>query len=83
MKKLGKNSTFARIAATVVFAALTVAGAMAQTAPGANDWTGSIDDFKDDWGQMLNTNGPSLMGVLVLGLGFGFVWRKIKQSARS
>lgn len=75
------------LALTALITCLAVApiAASAQTtgSVGANDWTGSIDDFKDDWGQMITTNGPSLMGVLVLGMGFGFVWRKIKQGAKS
>jgi hypothetical protein len=57
--------------------------ATATTTGGSNDWTPAIDDFKDDWSQMLETNGPSAMGVLVLGLGFGWGWRKMKAAARS
>jgi hypothetical protein len=57
--------------------------ASAQEVPSGNNYTTAISDFGDDWQEMINVNGPKLMGILVLGLGFSFVWKKIKTAART
>jgi hypothetical protein len=61
-----------------------IGGAFAQTTPpDPFDYTTSIEAFKTDMTTFLQTNGPLLLGVLVLCLAFGIVWKLIKRAAKS
>ena len=68
--------------ALVTIVAISICGALAEGTP-ANDYTTSLTQFKTDFAAMLSTNGPLLMGALVVALGFGVVWKLIKRAAKS
>lgn len=77
MKKLLQNRRGLAVAAL----ATSVVGSALATDP--NDYTTAISAFKTDWQSVLTTNGPGLLGVLVVGIGFSFVWRMIRRAGKS
>ncbi len=62
---------------------MSVAAMATDPAPSGVDYTSAITSFKDDFTSLLTTNGPVLMGALVVALGFGVVWKLIKRAAKS
>lgn len=64
-------------------AALATLGVGSALAADPNDYTTAITAFKTDWQTVLTTNGPALLGVLVVGIGFAFVWRMIRRAGKS
>jgi hypothetical protein len=62
-----------------------IVAAVAQTtgSSSAFDYTSSITAANTDFTTVLSTDGPPLIGVMLLALGFGFVWRLIKKAIHS
>lgn len=79
MKNLLKNLNGRGLAVAAL--ATSVVGSALATDP--NDYTTAISSFKTDWQGVLTTNGPALLGVLVVGIGFSFVWRMIRRAGKS
>jgi len=76
------NKIKTRALVTVGLAVVSVTAALA-TDPVPNDYTTSITQFKTDMTTFFATNGPVLLGALVIMLGFGLVWKLIKRAAKS
>ncbi len=89
MKRITDKAKKLVVRGAAIVAPLTLAvSAMAQTTGSTSggsgfDYTTSITQFKDDLSSTLTTNGPVLMGALVVALGFGIVWKLIKRAAKS
>ena len=84
MKGENKNKLVIRgVALAIPLTAAVAAMAQSEPDPSPMDYTTSITQFKDDLGTTLSTNGPVLMGALVVALGFGIVWKLIKRAAKS
>lgn len=78
----GSKRTSLRLTSMAVLAIATVVPAMA-TDPVPNDYTASITAFKDAMSAFFVTNGPALLGALVVLLAFGIVWKLVKRAAKS
>lgn len=78
--KVSKMKRFGMILAMGI---ISVVPALATDPPPANDYSGAINTFKTDMGAFLQTNGPGLLGALVIMLAFGLVWKFIKRAAKS
>lgn len=72
-----------RVFATIALACVTVVAAFATDPPPENDYTSSLTAFKGDMQGFLSTNGPALLGALVVLLAFGIVWKLVKRAAKS
>lgn len=57
-------------------------GALAQTAPDPLDFTTSLEAVQTDLGTMITTNGPALLGIVVIMAAFVFVLRWVRKLAR-
>lgn len=71
-----------RIGAALAMGCLSVA-AFATDPPAELDYSASLGAFKDDMTGFFTTNGPLLLGALVVMLGFGIVWKLVKRAAKS
>lgn len=81
--KNGTGIVGKRVIATIALGALAVVSAFATDPPPANDYSEAITSFKTDMSGFLQTNGPGLLGALVVMLAFGLVWKFIKRAAKS
>jgi hypothetical protein len=73
-----------RLVAVLALCMITVLAAMCQTTGSSGfDYTQSITAANTDFQTVLSTDGPPLIGVMLLALGFGFVWRLIKKAIHS
>ena len=76
----------AKPVALVTLGLATVTGALADTTAGGGssmDYSTTIDAFTSSMATFFSTNGPKLLGALVVLLGFGIVWKLIKRAAKS
>lgn len=65
--------------AALAMAAMSVA-AFATDPPTGLDYGTSIDAFKADAITFFGSNGGKLLALLVIFLGFAFIWKKLKQA---
>lgn len=82
-KKLVNRGIAAAVPLAIASSAIAQTTGSTSGDPSPMDYTTSISQFKDDLGTTLSTNGPVLMGALVVALGFGIVWKLIKRAAKS
>ena len=79
----GKVSKMKRMGMILAMGIISVVPALATDPPADNDYTGSLTAFKDSMTGFFSTNGPLLLGALVVMLGFGIVWKLVKRAAKS
>ncbi|MBN9503114.1 MAG: hypothetical protein BGO01_07890 [Armatimonadetes bacterium 55-13] len=75
-----------KVIATTSLACLAIGAAMAQETTGGGDgldYSTSVTAFKTDMTSFFTTNGPALLGALVVMLAFGIVWKLVKRAAKS
>lgn len=61
-----------------------VSGALAQATPPPDplDFTTSLESVQADLGSMITTNGPALLGIVVIMAAFVFVIRWVRKLAK-
>jgi hypothetical protein len=72
-----------KTAGLVGLASLSICAAFAEGGTTGVDYTTTINQFKTDFTSLLTTNGPALIGALVVALGFGVVWKLIKRASKN
>lgn len=84
-KLSGLRSRMRLVATVAIMCIVAIVAAVAQTtgSSSAFDYTSSITAANTDFQTVLSTDGPPLIGVMLLALGFGLVWRLIKKAIHS